>query len=82
MFLLIAGKSPFKGSTYDEVVMRNYHCKIDYPSIENIISNAGTYFIIIIIRIITNEIIIASSTIIKTLTTRCFKTWMVYDLSR
>ncbi|CAK92752.1 unnamed protein product (macronuclear) [Paramecium tetraurelia] len=41
MFLLIAGKSPFKGSTYDEVVMRNYHCKIDYPSIDTIISSAG-----------------------------------------
>ncbi|CAD8109476.1 unnamed protein product [Paramecium sonneborni] len=41
MFLLIAGKSPFKGSTYDEVVMRNYHCKIDYASIEKIISCSG-----------------------------------------
>lgn len=38
MFLLISGKSPFKGTTYDEVVMRNYHCKIDYPVIENLIS--------------------------------------------
>lgn len=30
MYLLLAGKSPFKGTTYDEVVMRNYHCKVDY----------------------------------------------------
>ncbi|CAK57049.1 unnamed protein product (macronuclear) [Paramecium tetraurelia] len=38
MYLLLAGKSPFKGSTYDEVVMRNYHCKIDYQSIESVVS--------------------------------------------
>ncbi|CAD8119162.1 unnamed protein product [Paramecium primaurelia] len=41
MFLLIAGKSPFKGTTYNEVVMRNYHCKIDYASINTIISSEG-----------------------------------------
>lgn len=47
MYLLISGKSPFKGTTYDEVVMRNYHCKIDYPSIENIISLPGIVYIIL-----------------------------------
>ncbi|CAD8208038.1 unnamed protein product [Paramecium octaurelia] len=41
MFLLISGKSPFKGTTYNEVVMRNFHCKVDYCSIENIISSEG-----------------------------------------
>ncbi|CAK61430.1 unnamed protein product (macronuclear) [Paramecium tetraurelia] len=41
MFLLISGKSPFKGKTYNEVVMRNFHCKVDYCSIENIISKVG-----------------------------------------
>ena len=38
MYLLLAGKSPFKGSTYDEIVMRNFNCKVDYQSIESIIS--------------------------------------------
>ena len=38
MYLLLAGKSPFKGNTYDEVVMRNFHCKIDYPYIEKLVS--------------------------------------------
>ncbi|CAD8188689.1 unnamed protein product [Paramecium pentaurelia] len=38
MYLLLFGKSPFKGSTYDEIVMRNFNCKVDYQSIESIIS--------------------------------------------
>lgn len=73
MYLLISGKSPFKGTTYDEVVMRNYHCKIDYPSIENIISLPGIVYIILY-RIIIIKIIITSKTIIKTSTKRCIKT--------
>ncbi|CAD8070928.1 unnamed protein product [Paramecium sonneborni] len=40
MYLLLASKSPFKGFTYDEVVMRNYHCKIDYEYIQPFISNS------------------------------------------
>ena len=39
MFNLLTGKSPFRGTAYDEVVMRNYHCKIDYESIEGDVSS-------------------------------------------
>ncbi|CAD8170451.1 unnamed protein product [Paramecium octaurelia] len=38
MYLLLTGKSPFKGSSYDEIVMRNFNCKVDYQSIESIVS--------------------------------------------
>ncbi|CAD8140536.1 unnamed protein product [Paramecium pentaurelia] len=38
MYLLLTHKHAFRGSNYDEVVMKNYHCKVDYQSIENEIS--------------------------------------------
>ncbi|CAK79185.1 unnamed protein product (macronuclear) [Paramecium tetraurelia] len=38
MYLLLTGKSPFKGSSYDEIVMKNFNCKVDYQSIESIVS--------------------------------------------
>lgn len=41
MYLLLTGKNPFKGAGYDEIVMKNYNCKIDYLSIENDISSEG-----------------------------------------
>ena len=30
MFILIAGKSPFDGKDYDDVVMRNYYAKVKF----------------------------------------------------
>lgn len=30
MFILIAGKSPFEGKDYDDVVMRNYYAKVKF----------------------------------------------------
>lgn len=30
MFILIAGKSPFDGKDYDDVVMRNYHGRVKF----------------------------------------------------
>ncbi|CAD8141236.1 unnamed protein product [Paramecium octaurelia] len=41
MFVLLAGRSPFKGQKYDDIVMKNYHCQVDYKSIENSISTDG-----------------------------------------
>ena len=26
MYILLAGRSPFKGNKYDDIVMKNYHC--------------------------------------------------------
>lgn len=46
MFVLLSGVSPFKGSSYDEVVMKNYYCKIDYTQnkLDQRISKEGTFF--------------------------------------
>ncbi|CAD8049189.1 unnamed protein product [Paramecium primaurelia] len=41
MYVLLAGRSPFKGQKYDDIVMKNYHCQVDYKSIENQISSEG-----------------------------------------
>ncbi|CAD8058324.1 unnamed protein product [Paramecium sonneborni] len=41
MYILLAGKSPFKGQKYDDIVMKNYHCQVDYKNIENQISSEG-----------------------------------------
>lgn len=30
MFILLTGCSPFKGTSYDEIVIKNYNCTIDY----------------------------------------------------
>ncbi|CAD8138347.1 unnamed protein product [Paramecium octaurelia] len=38
MYLLLTHKQAFRGSNYDEIVMKNYHCKVDYQSIDNDIS--------------------------------------------
>ncbi|CAK56402.1 unnamed protein product (macronuclear) [Paramecium tetraurelia] len=38
MYLLLTHKQAFRGTNYDEIVMKNYHCKVDYQSIENEIS--------------------------------------------
>lgn len=54
MFLLLSGKSPFKGSTYDEVVMRNYHCKVDYPSVENKVTQ-NCRFLLFLFRFLVAE---------------------------
>lgn len=31
MYILLVGESPFKGSSYDEVVTKNYNCEINTP---------------------------------------------------
>ncbi|CAD8147262.1 unnamed protein product [Paramecium pentaurelia] len=41
MYVLLAGRSPFKGQKYDDIVLKNYHCQVDYKSIENQISSEG-----------------------------------------
>lgn len=30
MFIMLTGQSPFKAKSYDEIVMKNYHCEIEY----------------------------------------------------
>jgi len=30
MFILLSGASPFKGKSYDEIVLKNYNCTIDF----------------------------------------------------
>lgn len=30
MFILLTGSSPFKGKSYDEIVIKNYNCTIDF----------------------------------------------------
>ena len=30
MFIILTGSSPFKGKSYDEIVLKNYNCEIDY----------------------------------------------------
>lgn len=39
MFILLTGSSPFKGSTYDEIVIKNYNCTIDYECKEVLDAN-------------------------------------------
>lgn len=39
MFLLLSGKSPFKGNTYDEVVMHNFYGKVNFSVIEGKVSS-------------------------------------------
>ncbi|CAD8057326.1 unnamed protein product [Paramecium sonneborni] len=38
MYLLLTHKQPFRGSNYEEIVMKNYHCQVDFQSIDNDIS--------------------------------------------
>ncbi|CAD8213286.1 unnamed protein product [Paramecium octaurelia] len=35
MFIMLTGASPFKAKSYDEIVMKNYHCQIEYSLINN-----------------------------------------------
>lgn len=30
MFIMLTGSSPFKAKSYDEIVMKNYHCEIEF----------------------------------------------------
>ena len=32
MFIVLTGTSPFKGKSYDEIVMKNYKCTIDFTT--------------------------------------------------
>lgn len=32
MFIILTGSSPFKGKSYDEIVMKNYTCEIDFKT--------------------------------------------------
>jgi len=32
MFILLSGVSPFKGKSFDEIVLKNYNCNIDFKS--------------------------------------------------
>ncbi|CAD8126270.1 unnamed protein product [Paramecium sonneborni] len=35
MFIMLSGQSPFKARSYDEIVMKNYHCQIEFNLIKN-----------------------------------------------
>lgn len=35
MFIMLTGHSPFKAKSYDEIVMKNYHCQIEFNLINN-----------------------------------------------
>ncbi|CAK68270.1 unnamed protein product (macronuclear) [Paramecium tetraurelia] len=35
MFIMLTGQSPFKAKSYDEIVMKNYHCQIEFNLINN-----------------------------------------------
>ncbi|CAK68583.1 unnamed protein product (macronuclear) [Paramecium tetraurelia] len=35
MFIMLTGQSPFKAQSYDEIVMKNYHCQIEFSLIKN-----------------------------------------------
>lgn len=32
MFIILTGSSPFKGKNYDDIVMKNYNCTIDFKT--------------------------------------------------
>lgn len=43
MYILIAGKSPFDGKDYDDVVMRNYYAKVKFEECK--LSEVGMNFL-------------------------------------